>query len=69
MKLDKLNELICAKNDIEALESFMRQLKNNHNVVYFGAIKSVKLPNWAAMKISVVFEEQIKELKEMIENA
>ena len=69
MKLDKLNELIRAKNDIEALESFMRQLKSNHNVVYFGAINSVKLPNWAAMKISVVFFVFIKELKEMIENA
>ena len=69
MKLDKLNELIRAKNDIEALESFMRQLKNNHNVVYFGAINSVKLPNCAPMKISLVLEQQINQLKEMIENA
>lgn len=68
MKLDKLNELIRAKNDIEALRAFKDQLKANHGIAKFGIV-SVQLPPWAAMKISVVFEEQIKELEEMIENA
>lgn len=68
MKLDKLNELIRAKNDIEALKAFKYQLKANDGIAKFGIV-SVQLPPWAVMKISVVFEEQIKELEEMIENA